>query len=864
VALALEVIWTRALIFSFFQGSSTYAFTAMLTIFLLGLGAGSFIAAPFVDRIGNPVRLFGWMEVLIGLFAAISLPLLLHLGREHVSEPLGTSWLLGMSQDFFKSFLVMIVPTFVMGAAFPVFTRIYVTHVRAVSRGVGSLYSLNTLGAILGSFSAGFVLVPLLGMARGLSILSALSMLAGAAILLLDRQSPVRSRIAAATVPAVCIAAVLFLAPAQARFQQVGEDQEILYYREGSNGTVSVVQMKDESRWVVIDNVWVAGTSLGMMTDQKSLAHIPALFHRDPKRVLTVGFGSGGASWSFSTHESLEEIHCVELAPEVVDAHSYFPDCNFTLFEDDRYRIIFDDAKSYLLLGEPEYDTISTDCTDLRYKSNADLYTLDYFLTCKRKLRDDGLLVVWMPLTGLTEHYYRVVLSTFTEAFPNGTLWYFTNYITNYILLIGSEEPLVIDWQAMSERLNVSAVRQDLAMIHLDDPYKLVSAFLMDAPTLREFVQGYALNTDDLPLVEFGVPKSPPVDFMNNLAITMRFQGRAIPPVANVPDEEREGFEATLARYVDAGRYLSRGHIHYWRNEKDAARHLYLKALALTPEDESLRMLLGLSAEREQELLTRVQANPDDPGPGYDLALLHWETGRRDEALARLEALGRSNPEFLSASLGLGRRLHELGRHEEAARILDALLVEARGGEAETVVRRVIEVGGHLQEIGRSQDDEPVLELANLLLGYGDLYEAIGILERETEKRRSVPLLDRLAYLYLVAGLTDDVERAARIMLEEEPERPEAHYYLAQVHLRWNELEEAEAEFLSAVSADEQNAYTWYLGAIIHHRQGKESEAAAALRKAFDLGGSELVERARRDPVLEGSPILEEALGGAG
>lgn len=71
-ALALEVLWTRSLVF--FLDNSTHAFTTMLTAFLLGIALGSALIARFIDRRRSPVALFGAIEVLIGVSALLAIP----------------------------------------------------------------------------------------------------------------------------------------------------------------------------------------------------------------------------------------------------------------------------------------------------------------------------------------------------------------------------------------------------------------------------------------------------------------------------------------------------------------------------------------------------------------------------------------------------------------------------------------------------------------------------------------------------------------------------------------------------------------------------------------------------------------------
>src|SRR5262249_14138255 len=80
----------------------------------------------------------------------------------------------------------------------------------------------------------------------------------------------------------------------------VGEPRHLLFYREGNNATVSVVEEFDGVRSILVDSQPVAGTAGTCVVDQKMLAHLPLLLHPQPRRALTVGFGSGGTSHSMT------------------------------------------------------------------------------------------------------------------------------------------------------------------------------------------------------------------------------------------------------------------------------------------------------------------------------------------------------------------------------------------------------------------------------------------------------------------------------------------------------------------------------------------------------------------------------------
>ncbi|HRR99447.1 MAG TPA: fused MFS/spermidine synthase, partial [Candidatus Sumerlaeia bacterium] len=554
IALSYQVSWNRALVFTFdIMKNTTFSFTAMLTVFLIGLAIGGALMSVFVDRAKDHLRLYAMIQLLLGLSGAYSLFVIYYFGGSiapfEIRDASGQiNWWMGVLNVFSKTFASIFLPTFLMGMAFPVAARICVARMSAVGYGVGRLYSVNTLGSILGSFASGFILIPILGVAGTIAILALGNLAIALYMFHINPAMLPRSRNFFIGVCVFAMLLVIIRIPRHARFQELSKTERMLFYEEGSLATVSVLEDSFKYRTLYVDNVGVAGTDRILLTDQKSLAHVPMLLLPNPKSALTVGFGSGGASYSYTCFKSLEEIHCVEICKEVLDAAPYLFASNrgvlipegwggraprepsdykylalpgYMTF-DARYKIIIDDVRSYLRFTGRVYDIIATDCTDLRYKSNANLYDYEYFKLCREHLSDDGMVVVWMPLGGLSDETFRLALRTFYRVFPEMTIWYMNNEPTHYILIIGTPKPLRVDYALMKKRLEEESVRQDLAELFLDDADKILSCFLNDNQSLKDYLAGEKINSENRPYLEFLSPKygygdKPMIDNLNTL-----------------------------------------------------------------------------------------------------------------------------------------------------------------------------------------------------------------------------------------------------------------------------------------------------------------------------------------------------------
>ncbi len=187
VGLIYEVLWTRMLGLVF--GHSVFAITTVLAAFMSGLGLGSYLFGRMADRHANPLRLYGLLEVGVGVYALL-IPFLFA-KAEAVSIPLqrafGLSFFAHSLAQFLLTFLILVVPTTLMGATLPVLTRFFVRDIETLGRQVARLYALNTFGAVLGTYAAGFHLIRIVGLRMALLLAAFLSIGLGALALALDR-----------------------------------------------------------------------------------------------------------------------------------------------------------------------------------------------------------------------------------------------------------------------------------------------------------------------------------------------------------------------------------------------------------------------------------------------------------------------------------------------------------------------------------------------------------------------------------------------------------------------------------------------------------------------------------------------------
>ena len=185
--LLYQVVWTRKLVLLF--GATSYAVSTVLSIFFLGLAIGSFWGGRFSDRVRRPLRLYGILEIVIGIWAVLFL-VLIGYGESAVVEVLrwaGTTRALEIAMRAALAGVLLIVPVTLMGATLPLLARFVTARGRIRGLRIGALYSLNTLGAVCGCAIAGFVLLAEFGYLRTTLVGAALNVVVGVLALVLAR-----------------------------------------------------------------------------------------------------------------------------------------------------------------------------------------------------------------------------------------------------------------------------------------------------------------------------------------------------------------------------------------------------------------------------------------------------------------------------------------------------------------------------------------------------------------------------------------------------------------------------------------------------------------------------------------------------
>ena len=137
IALVYQMAWTRIL--SLLLGSSVYAFSLILTVFILGLALGTVVTSRYLSRMSNLVKYYGLNQIIIGLSSLSIVPLFARIpfANRWIYENWGQQFDLMQVANFLTIFGLLFIPTFFMGAQFPIVIKIMATKLATVGQNVG-------------------------------------------------------------------------------------------------------------------------------------------------------------------------------------------------------------------------------------------------------------------------------------------------------------------------------------------------------------------------------------------------------------------------------------------------------------------------------------------------------------------------------------------------------------------------------------------------------------------------------------------------------------------------------------------------------------------------------------------------------
>jgi predicted membrane-bound spermidine synthase len=518
-----ELGWIRML--SLVLGSSTHSFELMLSAFIFGLAFGGLYVRRRIGRVQDPVAYVAYVMVAMGVLAALTLPAY-NLTFDFMAWFLRTFAHTASGYVAFNvisqliAALIMIPAAFCAGMTLPLLTHELMRRGTG-ERAIGTIYSANTLGAIVGVLLTIHVLMPVVGIKGVILGGAGIHLALGLSRLLASRHSPSPT---SAIALASCIGVfgfALFLVKMDPLRMTSGvyrtgsamlpEGATVTYLRDGKTATISLVE-KTGTVTIATNGKPDASIQMGpgeATVDESTMvlaAAIPLSMHPHPARVANIGFGSGLTTHTLLTSGLVKRLDSIEIEPFMVEAaRKGFGARISNVFEDPRSHVVYEDAKTFFAGVREPYDLIVSEPSNPWVSGVATLFSDEFYARIAHYLAVDGYFVQWMQVY---ETNMGVVASVVKALAPHFGAYALYNVDDLDILIVATRGAAL---RTPDDRLVQSPqLRTELARVGIQSVADFQSRRIGDNRTIGPVLQTIPVppNSDFYPFVDLNAPRA--------------------------------------------------------------------------------------------------------------------------------------------------------------------------------------------------------------------------------------------------------------------------------------------------------------------------------------------------------------------
>ena len=564
-----EIVWIRML--SLVLSSSFHAFELMLSAFIAGLAFGGLWIRRRIDRIANPVRFAGMVQILMGL-AALATVFVYHLTFDWMHWTLTVLERNAASYPLFNlvshavAFAVMLPATFLAGMTLPLFTHALMRGGRG-ERAIGQVYAANTLGAIAGVLLAVNVLLPEAGLKVALVLGAATDVVLGGWLLrwsgVARQRQEAFAGLVAGLLAAVFTARAAALEPARLAsgvFRHGHaelEQAQIIYYREGRTASVAVYSGADGNRVISTNGKPDAAIQMDPTRPRNEdeytmtlLGALPLLVKPGARTIANIGVGSGLSAETLLAHSGVQAVDIVEIEPAMATgAYAFHPRVH-RLFRDRRARMYFEDAKSFFARHGRRYDVIVSEPSNPWVNGVAGLFTAEFYRHAAGHLAPDGLFVQWLHIYELENRQLASMFGALGAVFGDYDVYQTSS--GDLVVLAAREGRIALPGELPEDE---RAFLEMLGQIHVTRREHVLARRLGSRLELAPYFAGVAapVNSDYRPLVQLEAPRA---RFLRESADGVVQLALAPLPVLEMLGEGGHAHLSAPAPHAGPGRYM--------------------------------------------------------------------------------------------------------------------------------------------------------------------------------------------------------------------------------------------------------------------------------------------------------------------
>lgn len=610
--LALEVVWFRFLLLT--RDGTSLVFAVMLAVVLAGIAVGGLLAARLFQR---DDRAYRWLREVTALSAA--LVVLTYWGYDLFSVYRDQQDTTTAAFIFLATFLMLPVAA-LSGIAFTMVNRAIKDEFGSSARTAGIATLSNTIGAMLGSLAAGFILLPVLGMERSFFLVGACYFLLAFVVPFehrASRSSTLWHRGALATA-AACLLLFPFGLMQRTYFGAEAATltgHSLIATREGLVDTLRYYQREvfgaPKYYRLVTNGHSMSATTIAAKRYMKLYVYLPLAFKPDTRDALLISYGVASTAKALTDSAGLRKIDIVDISSDILDMSSIVYPGDDNPLRDARVEVHVEDGRFFLNTTDRRYDLITSEPPPPKLAGVVNLYSQEYFQLLHGRLNPGGYASYWLPVQQLEPTDTLAIIRAFCNAFDDCSLW--SGAGLEWMLLGSNGAIPQRDVTEFSAQWRDPVVSEELVALGLEAPAQLGSLFMADAGRLRELTADVAPVTDNFParISSRAVGNAGFVQLYGELMdekkrlemFRQSTQIRQLWPVELRDSSEAFfAYERLIKNYFTAGVYSQQGDPYIWESIDDVLTNTALTTLPLWllgSDQQSQDIVAGLLEQQE-------------------------------------------------------------------------------------------------------------------------------------------------------------------------------------------------------------------------------------------------------------------------
>lgn len=499
--LALEVIWFRFLLL--FVVGTTLSFAVMLAVVLAGIALGGLAGGFWLRRDPEASRFAVIVSLAAGLCCALG-----YAGFPLIVAPFGNREITGFAGVLRVSVPLILPVALLSGATFTLLGAALRREYPSAAATTGSLALANTVGAGLGAFAGGFLLLPAIGMEASFFVMA---LLYGGIALLLGTRTGAPKRAGYGTGGALVLVLALFPWGAMRQRHLMAtagrwagsREWRVVGLREALDVTILYVEEfvfghAHQGYRLVTNSLSMSTTEFHSRRYMKLYVYLPVALHPSLRSALLISYGVGSTAKALTQTAALTRIDVVDISRDVLEMNAIvFPDSAQNPLHDPRVHVHIEDGRYFLQTTGRRFDLITGEPPPPQVATVVNLYTREYFQAMHDRLNEGGYVTYWLPLHSLSDGSAKAVIKAFLSVFPDASLWQGRR---EDLMLVGTrhaEGPVTAEY--FERQWRTPAIAAEMRSVGLERPEQLGALFIGDAGFLDTLTRDAPMLVDNYP-----------------------------------------------------------------------------------------------------------------------------------------------------------------------------------------------------------------------------------------------------------------------------------------------------------------------------------------------------------------------------